>query len=180
MGYNRCEDSNPTLWLSLILPLSLKLPVTDVFDLMGTITEAAVESWETHNFVENTAAGGAHSPSSDFEKKKKKKAFHNKMAKRQRRFAGQNCVSDWLKLFFMHEDAATRPWFHCFAFCLPPQRHQSPSLQQSPTPQESYSRSCSQSELTPRPFSNCPGMFDGAQSNWTVTIPNRWFAAARY
>lgn len=35
-----------------------------------------------------------------------------------------------------------------------------------------------QSELTPRPFSNCPGMFAGAQSNWTVTITNGWFAAA--
>lgn len=37
-----------------------------------------------------------------------------------------------------------------------------------------------QSELTPRPFSNCPGMFGGAQSNWTVTITNGWFAAARH
>lgn len=52
--------------------------------------------------------------------------------------------------------------------------------QQPSTPQESYSRSCSQSELTPRPFSNCPGMFGGAQSNWTVTITNGWFAAARH
>lgn len=52
--------------------------------------------------------------------------------------------------------------------------------QQPSAPRESYSRSCSQSELTPRPFSNCPGMFSGAQSNWTVTITNGWFAAARH
>lgn len=91
---------------------------------------------------------------------------------------------DWLKYVFTYKAAATRTLFLCFAFCLPLQQlhiaHQSSSLQQPSTPRESYSRSCSQSELTPRPFSNCPGMFGSAQSNWTVTITNGWFAAARH
>lgn len=71
----------------------------------------------------------------------------------------------------------------CSALYLPLQRlyitHLSPSLKQPSAPRESYSRLCSQSELTPRPFSNRRGMFGVAQSNWTVTITNGWFAAAR-
>lgn len=58
--------------------------------------------------------------------------------------------------------------------------HQSWSLQTPSVPLESSSCSCSQSELAPRPLSNCPGMFGGAQSNWTVTITNGWFAAPRH
>lgn len=56
---------------------------------------------------------------------------------------------------------------------------QSPSIQQPLPPWESCSCSCSQSELTPRSFCDRPGMFGVAESNWTVTITNGWFSAAR-
>lgn len=37
-----------------------------------------------------------------------------------------------------------------------------------------------QHDLTPRSFSNGPGMFSGAQSNSPLTITNGWFAAVRH
>lgn len=170
------SDTSTELHCTLIT-LSLKLPFTDGFNLMGTITEAEVKWGETGNFT--------ISPSmmSEFYIKKRNLALlHIKIAHTVgAEVGGQH----WLAgtTLHTHRTAAMRPLFLCFAFCLPLQQlhitHQSSSLRQPSVPREPYSLSSSQSELTPRPFSNCPGMFSGAQSNWTVTITNGWFAAAR-
>lgn len=85
-------------------------------------------------------------------------------------FHSQSCINEPLVCLF---------WI-LFATSTALYRTQIFITQQPSAPREPYSRSCSQSELTPRPFSNCPGMFSGAQSNWTVTITNGWFASARH
>lgn len=108
---------------------------------------------------------------------------------RDRKVGQQGCVTDWQQYSFTHNTAVTRPSFFMFcifvSFLLPlhfnswishSNLHHSNSNQHP----KRIILTPAQSELTPRPFSNCPGMFAGAQSNWTVTITNGWFAAARH
>lgn len=91
----------------------------------------------------------------------------------------------WLTKIALHAESSINKPLVClfcilFATSTALYRTQIFIAQQPSAPREPYSPSCSQSELTPRPFSNCPGMFSGAQSNWTVTITNGWFASARH